>query len=358
METTIELSYQQRLDSLRTAKLLQTRDKQELVGAMDHDDHGLILPPPDRRKIVRTTSSSGMPITDCLLEGFQIQNNHPSGGFFGPRAVGENYRSLLESHPVYIDPVSSLAGGYMVNFMSYRKPHWNPDFTFSDLREVIGKYKLLPGIGAAQHFCQDLQIGLDLGWGGLLGKIRKYRQINGAEKDDFYAGLEAIVLGEQDWISRHAEAANQMAEAETDPQIRRNLEEMAEMNRHLVNDPPKTFREACQWILWFQLTARMYNGSGSLGRLDVLLQPYYERDSAAGILSDEEAIFHIACLLLRDTGYIQLGGPDAQGCDLTSPVSFLVLEAGHRLKIPSNVGGECRQSGRPEPASAQCRDHL
>ncbi len=36
---------------------------------------------------------------------------------------------------------------------------------------------------------------------------------------------------------------------------------MAEMNEHLVTEPPRTFREACQWILWFQITARMYNGS-------------------------------------------------------------------------------------------------
>ena len=78
----------------------------------------------------------------------------------------------------------------------------------------------------------------------------------------------------QDWIGRHAEAARQMAAGETNPQIRQNLEEMAEINARLVSEPPHTFREACQWILWYQITARMYNGSGSLGRLDVLLQPY------------------------------------------------------------------------------------
>ena len=82
------LSYQQRIDRLRTAKLEQTREKQQLVGSMDHDDHALILPPPDRREIVQTMSSSGMPITDCLLKGFQIKSNHPSGGFFGPKATG------------------------------------------------------------------------------------------------------------------------------------------------------------------------------------------------------------------------------------------------------------------------------
>ena len=160
-----------RLEALRATKLAQTAEKQALIGSMDHDDWGLILPPPERRKIVQTMSSSGMPITDCLLEGYAIQANHPSGGFFGPRVVGENYRSLLEQHPVYLDPLSSLAGGYMVNFMSYRKPHWNPDLPTEQFREEIDLYKLLPGIGATQHFCQDLQIGLELGWGGLLDKI-------------------------------------------------------------------------------------------------------------------------------------------------------------------------------------------
>ncbi len=108
--------------------------------------------------------------------------------------------------------------------------------------------------------------------------------------------------------------------------------------RGSVTEPPQTFREACQWTLWYQITARMYNGSGSLGRLDVLLTPYYERDIADGILTDEEATFHIACLLLRDTAYLQLGGQDITGKDVTNTVSYLVLEAAHQLKIPANVG--------------------
>lgn len=332
------LTYQQRIDALRTGKLQQTKEKQLVIGAMDHDDHALILPPPERRKLVKTISSSGMPISDCLLDGFQIQSNHPSGGFFGPRACGENFGALLRMHPIYIDAMSSLAGGYMVNFMSYRKPHWNPDFDFSFMQSEIDKYKLLPGIGATQHFCQALQIGLELGWGGVLEKIHRYRKLNGPEKEDFYAGLEAIVSGLQDWIGRHAEAARQLAQSEPRPQLRQNLEEMAEINARLVNEPPRTFREACQWILWYQITARMYNGSGSLGRLDVLLQPYYERDIAAKNLSDEEAIFHLACQLIRDTAYIQLGGPEPDGRDATNRLSYLVLEAGHRLRIPANVG--------------------
>jgi formate C-acetyltransferase len=332
-----ERTYQERLDALRNTKMKHTREKQEIVGSMNHDDWALILPPPEFREVIETISTSGMPVTDVLIKGFEPKANHPSGAFFGPKAVGENFRALLESHPAYVDPMGSLAGAYMVNFNSYRKARWNPDFDYSHLHADQKKYQLITGIGASQHFCQDLEIGLQLGYGGLLDKIRRYRGEN-PDKADFYDGLEAVVLGMQNWIQRTADAAREMAAGEDDAELRRNLEEMAGMNARMVSDPPGTFREACQWMVWYQMAARMFNGSGSLGRLDVLLTPFYERDVAAGILTDDEAVFHIANLLLRDTAYIQLGGPGADGVDVTNRVSYLVLEAAHALRIPANVG--------------------
>ena len=153
----------------------------------------------------------------------------------------------------------------------------------------------------------------------------------------------------RDWLARTAQAAQEMAEAEADPQRSANLREIAAMNFRLVSAPPATFREACQWILWYDMAARMYNGSGSLGRLDVLLWPFYQRESAAGTLTDEEATFHLACLLLRDTAYLQLGGPDADGCDVTRP-GFV---PGARSRPPSAHPGQRRRGGRrgcgPQP---------
>ena len=333
-----ELTFQQRIDAIREAKLAQTQEKQEVVGSMDHDDWALILPPEESREIVETISGSGMPITDVLIKGVEMQINHESGGFFGPEVCGANFRTLLEKHPPYVDPQSSLAGGYMANFGSYRKVGWNPDLKPpEELQELRQKYQLVGGIGAAQHFCQDLAIGLELGWSGLLDKIDHYRTVN-PDQGKFYDGLEHVVKGMQTWIGNTARGAAEMAAEEENPQVRQNLEEMAQINERLVTEPPKTFREACQWILWYDMAARMYNGSGSLGRLDLLLTPYYEREAADGTLSDEEATFHIACLLVRDTAYLQIGGPDAEGKDVTNRVSFLVLEASHQLKIPVNVG--------------------
>lgn len=339
VETTVkQLTYLERLEALRTTKLDHTREKQEVVGSMDHDDWALILPPPERRKIVQAISTSGMPITDVLLEGYEPKANHPSGGFFGPKAVGENFGDLMRAHPPYVDPLASLLGGYNVNFSSYRSVRWNPDFDYAHLKPYIEKYKLLPGIGASQHFCQDLELGLKLGWGGLLDKIRFYRAQHGPEKADFYDGIEAVVTGMQAWIQTNVDEARRMAATEPKEQLRQNLLNLADLNERIISDPPQTFHEACQWIAWYQMAARMYNGSGSLGRLDVVLEPYYQRDVEAGILTDEEAIFHIANILLLDTAYIQLGGPLPDGSDSTSKVSYLTLEAGHLLRIPANVG--------------------
>jgi formate C-acetyltransferase len=338
MGTTIvgsELSYAERLGALCAAKASQTREKQRVRGCMDFDDHGIILPPEELREQVQTVSSSGLRFTDVILNSFEPRPNHPNGCFYGPRASGENFRALLDAHPVYIDPMSSLAGAYMVNFMSYRRVHWKPEIDCGELLAQHERYHIVCGIGAVQHMCQDLAMGLELGWGGLLEKIHRYRAINTGAAE-FYAGLEEVALGIQDWIRRHAETARRMAFESSE--MSRNLLEIAESNERLVSDPPRTFREACQWMLWYLLAARMYNGSGSLGRLDVLLAPYYQADMQAGRLSDEEAIFHIACMLLRDTPYLQLGGPDASGRDVTGPVSFLVLEAAHRLHTPVNVG--------------------
>jgi formate C-acetyltransferase len=235
--------------------------------------------------------------------------------------------------------MSALAGGYRVNFLSYREPAWNPDISYDHLKPAQEKYKLHHGIGAVQHFCQDITIGFRLGWKGILANIRHFRTINlSADSQALYDGLESVVLGMQNWIGRHADAARTLAETHTCAELKQNLLEIASINERLVHELPATFRQALQWLHWFQLAAKMYNMSGSLGRLDQILYPFYQRDRLQELLQDEEAIFYLACHLINDTSYVQLGGPDETGEDTTNPLSFLVLEAAHRLKIPANIG--------------------
>ena len=161
------------------------------------------------------TSGSGFTITDALFKDLCQRAIIRAAASLEHARTVKTSGALLEMHPVHVDPMSSLAGGYMVNFLSYRQPAWNPDFDYSHLLKEQNLYKLHPGIGAVQHFCQDMTIGFSLGWGGILENIRHYRTINTDEEaQELYDGLEHMVLGIQNWIGRNAAAARKMAEEE------------------------------------------------------------------------------------------------------------------------------------------------
>ena len=94
----------------------------------------------------------------------------------------------------------------------------------------------------------------------------------------------------------------------------------------------------------------MWGRGGALSQLDELLRPYYEADLAAGSISgDEEVVWYFASLFFNDPHYSQIGGPTPDGSrDMTSPISFLILEATHRLKIPSNLGVRVHDKLNPQ----------
>lgn len=323
-----ELTYQERIDALRQTKFEHTKLKLKQRGFFDIDDHGCI-PWPE-------------PIP------FKRIPNHPSGGCYGSKCIGENFKAWLEVHPVYIHPHSALAGAWVSGPPGVGG--WKPEDRPTHLYPLQKKYNIIyTGIGAMNHLGPDMKIGLDLGWGGLLKKIRYYRDLNRPEDTSFYDGEEAFVLGVQDWIRKHVIKARVMAEVEDNPAIKENLLEIADINEWLVDNPPRTLREVCQFLAWFQSVDRMWAAGGALSQLDELLKPYYEADKASGIIKDdEEVIWYLASLFFNDTHYSQIGGPAPDGHDVTSRLSFLILEAMHRLKIPANIAVRVHDGLDPE----------
>ena len=215
------VSYRDRIEAIRRTKEEFTVEKmRQRGGFIDADDLGDI-PWPE-------------PIP------FVPKANHADGGFYGIRACGENFRAWLAAHPVYIHPLSSLAGAWVCPIPG---SGWRSEDAPKHLEELHEKYNFLQtGIGAAHHFGGDLRIGLDLGWGGLLEKIRYYRDLNRPEDSSFYDGEEEVVLGVQEFIGRHVEHAREQAEVAEEPFLRRNFTEIADMNEWLV----KVIREIKQ----------------------------------------------------------------------------------------------------------------
>ncbi len=315
-----QLSYADRIAMLRETKLAQTAAKIAAMGHMDGDDYGLVLPPEDF--------------------SWEPRANHECGSFFGCDGWGRNFRSLMEHYPVYVDPADAIAGRARL-FLSWRRfamgARWHPDYPYDHLKADQQRYGITPGIGSDSHFGPDYRIGLELGWGGLLAKVRGHAAEHGPDKAAFYRAEEDALLGVQAWIRRHLDAIDAKLADERNPTLAANLRELGEINAWLVDGPPRTFHEACQWIAWFNSASRTYNRDGAGDQLDEILRPYYERDVAEGRLDDERAVFLLACLLLNDPHYYQIAGPDPHGRDQTSAVSFLILEAAHRLSAPANL---------------------
>jgi formate C-acetyltransferase len=312
-----ETGYRRRLEILRARKIEDTRDKKELRQFADSDDYGTVKAPDDFR--------------------FEPYVNHENGSFYGYDGWSKNFYKLMAEHPILIDPCDAFTNRWM-NTMIWMKPvkGFNPDYPYDHLKPLQELYGIVPGIGADSHFGGDYEIGLRLGWGGLKRKLEKYRAVN-PDRAEFYDAETRVIEGIQVWIRRTCEALTAAIPNEPNADLRENLIRMRAVNEHLVDGAPRTLREACQWIAWFNMASRTYNRDGAGGQLDELLRPYYERDRREGRIDDEDAIFLLACLLLNDTQYYQLGGPAPDGHDQTSHLSFLILEAAHRLKSTCNL---------------------
>ena len=317
------MSYAERMERLTARKVAQTAEKQAKLGARDEDDYGLVLPP--------ETFKADLPVRDA------------TGQFSGPRAWAANFRWLMENHPLYVDPDDAIAGRWMFMLsrmrLGYRLSRSNFAFDYSFLEPLQEKYDVTTGIGKDAHFAPDYKIGLGLGWGGLLAKVRAARLKFASDPvaAELMEAEESAILGVQAWIRRLGGAAADRSMTEEGAERRANLVAMAKSCFAIVEAPPATFRDAVQWIAVFNMASRTYNRDGAGGQLDELLRPYYERDTAAGILTDEDAEFYCFCLLLNDPHYYQLGGPDAEGRDQTSRMSYVILEAAAKLKASCNL---------------------
>ena len=305
---------------------------------MDHDEWGIVLPPESSRQLVETMSASGVISKDVLFNFVTLEPNHPNGDFYGAAAVGRNYRRILENHPVFIDRHSSLAGAYMTNFSSYRKTHWKPEHNSANLREAQELYAIVDGIGGLQHMCQDNEIALKLGLSGLLERVRCHGHSNPG-KAEFYTALEDVVLGAHELGFQNGFRSRQAGKD------RRGARGKEQPGRGGANQPGsaretspgRSGRHAscCSGYSCYLGCTMVVVPWGGLTCSSCLIT---RQTNKQGRLTDEEAVFHIACLLLRDTAYIQLGGYDESGNDNTNTVSYLVLEAAHRLKAPANIG--------------------
>lgn len=180
------------------------------------------------------------------------------------------------------------------------------------------------------------------------------------KKKLFYEAVLICCNAAIKFAERHAELASSLAmRYEENSRRRRELEMIAKVCKRVPAHPATSFWEAVQatWFTHLLLWLESNGHSLAVGRLDQYLYPYFVKDIRKGNLTRGEALELIGCLMAKvgsikklrpwsETQHlggrptfqaITIGGQDSHGQDATNELSYVILEANAKLRLPEPV---------------------
>lgn len=239
--------------------------------------------------------------------------------------------------------------------------------TYNNDKELTSRYIVneTASFRSSLQWVHDYEIVLEKGFKGIkeealerLKTLDEYSPTDNTVKKPFLDSIvitcDAIVL----WANRHADLAQELAEKEENPVRRAELLKIAEICRHVPENPPRTFYEAMQSQWFTQMFSRIEQKTGTIisnGRMDQYLYPYYKKDIEAGLITDDEVQELFECmwvsmaqfvdLYLSDTGgafnegyahweAVTIGGQTKEGLDATNELTYILLKS--KREFPLN----------------------
>ena len=204
------------------------------------------------------------------------------------------------------------------------------------------------------HLIPDYARVLQIGWKGIHADIQAHYEAlsevdrRGSRGAQLRAMLTASTMT-QALAAKYSLLCSELAEKETDPVRRRELQQMAEMLTRIPWEPPVNFWEAVQ-ALWLThmlvMSDENYPGPGtSFGRLDQYLFPFWQKSVEAG-MHPEFGKEILKCFWIHaNTAYdgmirtggnqgitagfgqlLTLSGMGPDGGDLTNDLTYAILE--------------------------------
>ena len=171
------------------------------------------------------------------------------------------------------------------------------------------------------------------------------------EKGIFYEAVLCSCFAVISFARRYSELAAKMAARESDPDRAAELREIARVCNRVPEHPAETLHEAVQSLYFIHLVAQIESGGNSisLGRIDQILFPYFQKDVEAGRGSKELARELVAMLFIKTneiwnvleeafipggegtegktTQNVTVGGVGPDGRDATNDMSYIALDA-------------------------------
>lgn len=228
------------------------------------------------------------------------------------------------------------------------------------------------------HMIVDYDKALKIGLSGMLKEVDKQIEINDGlrqKEKDFLKSTKIALEGTVVFTRRLADAVENAAGRQADPEKKAALENMLSICRQVPEHPARTFEEAVQ-CLWTVKTAIELAHPVNLhcfGRLDQILYPYFKKDIQKGRLDPQKALELLEELLLKimsqntrpesnilgnfyhrflGSAPVTVGGVTPSGKDATNDLTHLFLLAAHRSKAITNLSVRV---GPDTPDALLCR---
>lgn len=221
--------------------------------------------------------------------------------------------------------------GFYENFQNWVKPYMDDDIIDSTMYMDCA------------HHGMGVKTVLKRGFIGIKEEAEQELKKAGTEKEKEF--LTSVISAQEALIhltKRFSCEAESMLQNEGNPEVRKRLQRIKEAAEKSPIYPAETFYEALNTIWYLREIGNSFEAIGFaiLGHIDLLLEPYYERDIKAGILSKEEAKELITWFValtdarwdLNDTPYgtntsLNIGGCDSSGAPVFNDITRFVLEA-------------------------------
>ncbi len=175
------------------------------------------------------------------------------------------------------------------------------------------------------------------------------------DKIYFYKSVIDTTEGVMIYAKRMSEYAKELAEKETDPMRKMELEIISKVNAKVPAHKPENFWEAIQavWTIESLLVVEENQTGMSIGRVDQYMYEYYKNDIESGRLTNYQAFELASCMLIKMSemmwitsegaskffaGYqpfvnMCVGGVTRAGKDATNDLTYLLMDAVRHTKI-------------------------
>ncbi len=206
--------------------------------------------------------------------------------------------------------------------------------TGDETREVIYFVERVTG-----HTVPDFASGLRQGLDALIAKC-EHKAATDHEKSDYFKSLALTMTAAVKLAARYSKIAAGMADAESDPDRRAELQLISATCARVPAQPATNLYEAIQsyitlWqVMNLEQTPNPY--AFSVGNLDRTLQPYFGKGGESRELATEMIRHLLAFFCVGDRNWaisqnIMIGGMDTSGNDLTCDMSYVIIEAFDRF---------------------------